>query len=256
MSGKCWIHSKVFPDYLSRKGKSPLCKKKKDPHSFWHHFLFVLTQLSFQGLLSRHLISCPHPPSFLQWTCGCNDVRRKCEWLDLGEVLCSLDRTGDSDSDSWQSCARLFWVQAETDWIMFTSSNLSSKPPPPTKKKETATAQVSESNMKLWCHLARIPVKPSSLPGKVIQRVYERFTWTNHDADSLHALLGSAAWNASPPPRNPLGDCILSQPFSFLSEAGHFPQSLCGFTLCASQKANTERGTVKKKIKAGKLRIE
>lgn len=116
-------------------------------------------------------------------------------------MLKSPDKTGDSDLNSWQSCGRLHRVQAETEWIVFTSWNHSS----PTSRKKTQRQRLHEfmnqmrsAGVSLACSPVCIPVKASSLPGKVIQRVFERFTWTQLFADSLHALLRSTAWNASP----------------------------------------------------------
>lgn len=151
----------------------------------------------------------------------------------------------------WQTLLGTYWNRLNHVYLLKTTA-----PPAPSQKKETATAQVYESNMKLWCHLVCIPVKPSSLPGKVTQRAW-----------AIHMNISQRWLTACIPqerclkriPWNPLGDCIFSQPFIFQSEAGHFPQSLCrAHANSEHQRRQKEKGKQWKKleVKAGKLRIE
>lgn len=97
---------------------------KRDPHSFWHHFLFsVQTNISFHEGLTHHLFLVSlvfHLPCH-RHVHAFGDVRAKRELLDLREALYSPDKSGDSDQNSWLLHGRLLLVQPETERVMFTS---------------------------------------------------------------------------------------------------------------------------------------
>lgn len=92
----------------------------------------------------------------------------------------------------WQTLLGTYWNRLNHVYLLKTTA-----PPAPSQKKgqqqHKFMNQIWNSGV-TWCasqlnHLLCLERLPS---------VPERFTWTYLNADSLHAFLRSAAWNASP----------------------------------------------------------
>lgn len=173
---------------------------KRDPHSFWHHFLFpVQTNISFHEGLTHHLFLVS---LVLHLPChghvhACGDVRAKRvigftgsalqsrqDWWFRSKLLAAAWHT--SLGTSWNRKSHVYLLKPQF-WQELKK----------TQKTPAATEQVYESNMKLWRHGSVASWYFSQLNHLLcLEKCYPACPWAFHlnatlDADSRHALLRS-----------------------------------------------------------------